>query len=101
MEEKESPRSLRCWASAPPGNSRTALKCTRIFSQNYRSINFNDIRVLNVNARVDPDLKDETGYNIDAGFRGTTVDGYTRMSVFFTSNTTTASALFLQEIPAL
>jgi Fe(3+) dicitrate transport protein len=39
-------------------------------SQNYRSINFNDIRVENANARVDPNLQDETGYNIDAGFRG-------------------------------
>ncbi|MFT4018740.1 MAG: TonB-dependent receptor [Agriterribacter sp.] len=40
-------------------------------SQNYRSINFNDIRVINQNARVDSTLRDETGYNIDLGFRGT------------------------------
>jgi Fe(3+) dicitrate transport protein len=40
-------------------------------SQNYRSINFNDLRVVNANARVDPSLKDETGYNMDLGFRGT------------------------------
>lgn len=40
-------------------------------SQNYRSINFNDIRVINQNARIDSALKDETGYNIDIGFRGT------------------------------
>ena len=40
-------------------------------SQNYRSINFNDLRVVNSNARVDPALKDETGYNLDLGFRGT------------------------------
>lgn len=39
-------------------------------SQNYRSINFNDMRVVNANARVDPNLKDETGYNIDFGYRG-------------------------------
>jgi Fe(3+) dicitrate transport protein len=39
-------------------------------SQNYRSINFNDLRVVNANARVDPALKDETGYNTDLGFRG-------------------------------
>jgi Fe(3+) dicitrate transport protein len=29
------------------------------------------IRVVNINSRVDPALKDETGYNIDLGFRGT------------------------------
>lgn len=39
-------------------------------SQNYRSINFNDLRVSNANAKVDPDLHDETGFNADAGFRG-------------------------------
>ncbi len=39
------------------------------FSQNYRSINFNDIRVVNPNSKVDPNLKDETGYTADGGIR--------------------------------
>lgn len=39
-------------------------------SQNYRSINFNDMRVLNPNFQVDPNLKDETGFTADGGFRG-------------------------------
>jgi Fe(3+) dicitrate transport protein len=39
-------------------------------SQNYRSINFNDMRVVNPNFRVNPNLKDETGYSADIGFRG-------------------------------
>jgi Fe(3+) dicitrate transport protein len=39
-------------------------------SQNYRSINFNDMRVLNPNAQVDPNLKDESGYTADGGIRG-------------------------------
>ncbi|MES2761440.1 MAG: TonB-dependent receptor [Bacteroidota bacterium] len=39
------------------------------FSQNYRSINFNDMRVVNPNSRVDPNLKDETGYTTDGGVR--------------------------------
>jgi Fe(3+) dicitrate transport protein len=39
-------------------------------SQNYRSINFNDMRVVNPNLRVDPDLKDEKGFTFDAGMRG-------------------------------
>lgn len=39
-------------------------------SQNYRSINFNDMRVVNPNLLVDPNLKDESGYSIDMGFRG-------------------------------
>jgi Fe(3+) dicitrate transport protein len=39
-------------------------------SQNYRSINFNDMRVANPNLEVDPQLKDEKGYSADLGFRG-------------------------------
>jgi len=41
------------------------------FSQNYRSINFNDMRIVNPNMRVDLNLKDETGYSSDLGIRGT------------------------------
>lgn len=39
-------------------------------SQNYRSINFNDMRIVNPNAKVDPNLKDESGYSADIGMRG-------------------------------
>jgi Fe(3+) dicitrate transport protein len=41
------------------------------FSQNYKPINFNDLWVSNPSARIDPNMKDETGYNADLGFRGT------------------------------
>ncbi len=40
-------------------------------SQNYRAINFNDMRVVNQNMKVDPNLKDEKGYSADLGTRGT------------------------------
>ncbi|GAB4380522.1 MAG: TonB-dependent receptor [Salibacteraceae bacterium] len=39
-------------------------------SQNYRAINFSDIRVNNPNLVVDSVLKDERGYTIDVGYRG-------------------------------
>jgi len=56
------------------------------FSQNYRSINFNDMRVLNPNAQVDPNLKDERGYTTDGGFRGVIKDLlYYDIGVFFIS----------------
>jgi Fe(3+) dicitrate transport protein len=45
-------------------------ECYANISQNYRSINFNDIRVVNPNFKVDASLKDETGYTIDFGVRG-------------------------------
>lgn len=47
----------------------TSIEIYSNFSQNYRSINFNDMRVVNPNLKVDPNLKDETGYTADAGCR--------------------------------
>ncbi len=41
------------------------------FSQNYRSITFSDLRVVNPNFRVDPEIQDEKGFNADLGLRGT------------------------------
>ncbi|UAY51510.1 TonB-dependent receptor family protein [Ferruginibacter albus] len=39
------------------------------FSQNYKAINFNDLRTLNPGLIVDSSLKDESGYSADLGIR--------------------------------
>lgn len=39
-------------------------------SQNYRAINFTDLRIVNPNFAVDPELKDEKGFTADIGLRG-------------------------------
>jgi len=39
-------------------------------SQNYRAINFSDVRVINDNLLVDSNLTDEHGWTADLGFRG-------------------------------
>ena len=53
------------------------------FSQNYRSINFNDMRVVNPNFQVDPNLKDESGFTTDGGIKGVIKDVlYFDVSVF-------------------
>lgn len=39
-------------------------------TQNYRSINFTDMQIQNPNYKIDPHLKDETGFNADIGFQG-------------------------------
>lgn len=44
------------------------------FSQNYRSINFSDLSVVNPNLIVDTLLKDERGFNMDYGVRGAVQD---------------------------
>lgn len=38
-------------------------------TQNYRAINFTDLRIDNPNGRVDPDIKDERGFTADLGYR--------------------------------
>ncbi|MCP9290718.1 TonB-dependent receptor [Gracilimonas sp. CAU 1638] len=40
------------------------------FSQNYRSVTFNDIRIVNPTFQVDPDITDESGFTSDVGIRG-------------------------------
>ncbi|TNF26381.1 MAG: TonB-dependent receptor [Bacteroidetes bacterium] len=44
------------------------------FSQNYKPINFNDLWVSNPSFRIDPQMKDETGFNADLGVRGRLFD---------------------------
>ncbi len=39
-------------------------------SQNYRAINFTDLRVVNPNFIVDPNIQDERGFTADLGIRG-------------------------------
>jgi len=53
-------------------------------SENYKSVNFNDIRVINPNAVVDPNLLDEFGYTADGGMRGNLKDWlYYDLSLFY------------------
>lgn len=40
------------------------------FSQNYRSVTFNDIRIAEPSYQVDENIKDEEGYTFDGGVRG-------------------------------
>ena len=39
-------------------------------SQNYRSITFSDVNIVNPSNAVDPSLKDENGFTLDVGARG-------------------------------
>ena len=46
------------------------------FSQNYRSITFNDIRVVNPSFEIDPQIADEKGWSSDLGIRGNIKDKF-------------------------
>jgi Fe(3+) dicitrate transport protein len=52
-------------------------------AQNYRGINFSDIRVVNPNIQVDPDMKDEKGFNADLGIRSQMKNCFYDISGFF------------------
>lgn len=40
------------------------------FSQNYRSVTFSDISIVNPSFAIDPDISDENGFTTDLGVRG-------------------------------
>lgn len=40
------------------------------FSQNYRAINFSDLRIVNPSFQIDSNIEDERGYTLDLGYRG-------------------------------
>lgn len=49
---------------------KPSLELFTNFSQNYRSITFNDVVVQNPAFRIDPNIEDERGFNLDLGFKG-------------------------------
>lgn len=49
--------------------SENGLEVYTNFAQNYRAINFNDIRIVNPNLAIDPNIQDESGFNADVGAR--------------------------------
>ena len=46
------------------------------FSQNYRSVTFNDMRIAEPSYLIDPNLKDEKGFTFDIGARGKISDKF-------------------------
>lgn len=97
-EQKSNPRSFTLLGIGTSYKFDNGVELYANISQNYRSINFNDIRVINNNARVDPDLKDETGYNIDLGFRGTYRGWlYADVSVFYLKYNDRIGSIFTRD----
>lgn len=69
-ETRSSTRSFLIGGIGINYNIKNTIDFYTNFTQNYRSINFADMQIVNRNFRIDPDLKDETGYNFDLGVRG-------------------------------
>jgi Fe(3+) dicitrate transport protein len=98
LESKVNPRSFLLLGIGTSWKFGNGTELYGNISQNYRSINFNDIRVVNANAKVDPALKDETGYNIDMGFRGTYKGWlYLDMSLFYLKYNDRIGSIFTRD----
>lgn len=69
-EQREKERSFVFFGIGMSYKRNDNLEVYANFSQNYRAINFNDIRVNVGSLEVDPDIRDERGYNADLGIRG-------------------------------
>lgn len=70
MDSKENIRSFALGGIGISLKPSDSLELYMNFSQNYRSINFTDMQINNPNFRIDPELKDERGFNADVGIRG-------------------------------
>lgn len=70
QDNRSSKRSFLLGGIGVNYNIAAGMQAYGNISQNYRAINFNDMRVVNPNLQVDPNLQDEKGYSADIGIRG-------------------------------
>lgn len=69
-EQRQRLRSLLLGGLGAAYRINNSLEVYSNFSQNYRAITFNDMRVVSPSAAVDTNLQDEKGFNFDLGIRG-------------------------------
>ena len=80
-DARVNPRSLVLAGLGIGFKPKEALELYANFSQNYRSINFTDLAVVNPNLIIDSLLTDEKGFNIDFGMRGEFKDNAIRFDI--------------------
>ncbi len=69
-DQKENQRQLLLLGLGLSYQLSDQLEAYANASQNYRSINFSDLAVVNPNMIIDSLMQDERGYNVDLGLRG-------------------------------
>lgn len=85
-EELNRRRSFLLFGLGMSYKPRAEFELYANFSQNYRAINFSDLRIDNPNGRVDPGIRDEQGYTADLGLRSKIGDWfYADVTAFFLS----------------
>ncbi|MDN3688507.1 TonB-dependent receptor domain-containing protein [Cyclobacterium jeungdonense] len=76
-EELERRRSFLLFGLGSSYRKNEAVEFYANVSQNYRAINFTDLRINNPNLRVDPNITDERGYTADLGIKGSKEELFT------------------------
>ena len=69
-EEKDLERSFALLGVGASYNLDASNELYGNFSQNYRSVTFSDIRIVNPSFVVDPNISEERGFTSDFGIRG-------------------------------
>ncbi len=69
-EARESKRSFVIAGVGLSYKPREAVELYTNLSQNYRSITFSDMQIVNSSSVIDPNLQDEKGFSADVGLRG-------------------------------
>lgn len=69
-ESKQYERNFLLLGVGTSYQARKGLELYANFSQNYRSVTFSDIRVVNPVFQIDPNITDEEGFTADIGLRG-------------------------------
>jgi len=69
-DNRNFPRNLALFGIGMSYEANETLEVYANISQNYRSVTFSDIRVVNPTFIIDPDISDERGFTADAGLRG-------------------------------
>ncbi len=73
-EERKNERTILLLGLGASFKPSLAFEAFANISQNYRSVTFNDIRIVSPNIIVDEDISDSDGYTFDMGVRGTVKD---------------------------
>lgn len=74
FEDRSLPRTFVLGGLGASYKLQPTLELYSNFSQNYRSVTFNDIRVVNPSFEIDPTIGDERGWSSDLGMRGSVND---------------------------
>lgn len=83
---EESQQRIRTFVLFGLGASYKLIKNVEFYgniSQNYRAINFSDLRIVNPNFSIDPSIQDEKGFTADLGLRGGIQDFFTYEATAF------------------